>query len=229
MKRVVFFTGAGVSAESGIKTFRDSDGLWENHSIDEVATPEGFRKNPKLVLDFYNFRRKEMYKTEPNRAHILIGELQEYYDVYVITQNIDNLHERGGSKRVLHLHGELDKARGLKNRDKLYPLDGKDINIGDLAPDGTQLRPHVVWFGEDVPAIEEAVDIVSQADTLIIIGTSLLVYPAAGLINYVKNDCDVFYIDPKAQTPNSYRRKMTTINKKAVEGMEELFKLLISN
>ncbi|MBN2694440.1 NAD-dependent deacylase [bacterium] len=229
MKKIVFFTGAGVSAESGIKTFRDSDGLWENHSIEEVASPDGFRKNPKLVLEFYNIRRRQMYQVKPNRAHTLIGELQEYHDVYVITQNIDNLHERGGSKKVLHLHGELDKARGVKDDRKLYPLDGKDINIGDLAPDGTQLRPHVVWFGEMVPAMEEAVEIVSQADTLIIIGTSLLVYPAASLINYIKDGCDVFYIDPKAQVPYGYQKEMTTINKNATEGVEELFKLLISD
>jgi NAD-dependent deacetylase len=222
MKNIIFFTGAGVSAESGIKTFRDADGLWENHNIYEVATPEAFAANPQLVLDFYNARRRQMYTAEPNDAHLAIAELQARHNVHVVTQNIDNLHERAGSRQVLHLHGELDKGRSSVNENLLIPLHGKDIRIGDKAPDGTQLRPHVVWFGEAVPALNEAVSIIERADILVIVGTSLQVYPAAGLIDYVNHHCSVFYIDPKAVKPPRHRNKIHVIAKKAVEGVGEL-------
>ena len=222
MKNIVFFTGAGISAESGIKTFRDADGLWENHNIYEVATPEAFAANPKLVLDFYNARRRQMYTVEPNGAHHAIAALQDKHNVHVITQNIDNLHERAGSVQVLHLHGELDKGRSSANEDLLVPLHGNDIQIGDKAPDGTQLRPHVVWFGESVPALDEAVPIIETADVLVIVGTSLQVYPAAGLIDYANHHCAVYYIDPKAVKPPGYRNKIHVVAKKAVEGITAL-------
>lgn len=219
MINVVFFTGAGISAESGIKTFRDADGLWENHSIYEVATPEAFQRNPELVLEFYNQRRRQMYEVEPNSAHKKIAELQNEFDIKVVTQNVDNLHEMAGCTNVLHLHGELDKGRSSVLPEQLVNLNGKDIKPGDKAPDGTQLRPHVVWFGEAVPAMDDAADVISKADVLVIVGTSLQVYPAAGLIHETQQDCDLYYIDPKAENPQGLGRHIELINEPAGTGV----------
>ena len=195
-KKLVVLTGAGISAESGIKTFRDADGLWEGHNVNDVATPEGWRKNPKLVLDFYNKRRQQLKEVQPNLGHQILSELENDFEVQIITQNVDNLHEKAGSLNVLHLHGELLKVRSTINRN--YILDWEiDLNIGDVDDKGNQLRPHIVWFGEEVPALEQAVTIVEKADILIIIGTSLQVYPAAGLMNFAKPSIPVYYIDPK--------------------------------
>ena len=195
-KKLVVLTGAGISAESGIKTFRDADGLWESFNVMDVATPEGWDKNPELVLDFYNQRRRQLHEVKPNLGHQILAELENDFDVVIITQNVDNLHEKAGSTNVLHLHGELLKVRSIANRN--YILDWEvDLNLGDIDDKGHQLRPHIVWFGEEIPALEEALAIVKKADILIIIGTSLQVYPAAGLINFAKPKIPVFYIDPK--------------------------------
>ena len=195
-KKLVVLTGAGISAESGIKTFRDADGLWEGHNVMDVATPGGWHKNPKLVMDFYNQRRQQLQEVQPNLGHQILAELEKDFEVFIITQNVDNLHEKSGSSNVLHLHGELLKVRSTKNTN--YILDWEtDLNFGDCDDKGNQLRPHIVWFGEEVPAFEEAVGIVENADILIIIGTSLQVYPAASLINFAKATIPVFYIDPK--------------------------------
>ena len=195
-KNLVVLTGAGISAESGLKTFRDSDGLWMGYNVYEVATPEGYRKNPKLVLDFYNKRRREVATALPNAAHKGIAALQDNYKVTVITQNIDDLHERAGSKNVLHLHGEIFKMRGEKDDNTFYEI-REDINLGDMAPDGTQFRPHVVWFNEQVPMIELAGMVMSDADIFILAGTSLQVYPAAGLIDFLPRDVPKYIIDTK--------------------------------
>jgi NAD-dependent deacetylase len=192
-KHIVILTGAGISAESGIKTFRDSDGLWMGHDINDVATPRGFAKNPALVLDFYNQRRREVKKANPNLAHTGLADLEEKFEVTIITQNIDDLHERGGSKNVLHLHGEIFKMRGCKNNSKIFNI-LDDITVGDFAEDGSQLRPHIVWFEEDVPMIETAVEVVRNADIFVVIGTSLQVYPAAGLIDLVKDEVPKYII-----------------------------------
>jgi NAD-dependent deacetylase len=195
-KKLVILTGAGISAESGIKTFRDADGLWEGHNVNDVATPEGWHKNPKLVLDFYNQRRQQLKEVQPNFGHQILAELENDFEVHIITQNVDNLHEKAGSSSVLHLHGELLKVRSTVNRN--YILDWEtDLSFGDVDDKGNQLRPHIVWFGEEVPALEEAVTIVEKADMLIIIGTSLQVYPAASLMNFANPMIPVFYIDPK--------------------------------
>ena len=194
-KKLVVLSGAGISAESGIKTFRDSDGLWEGHNVNNVATPEGWQRNPELVLDFYNQRRKQLLTVFPNNGHEILVELENDFDVQIITQNVDNLHEKAGSSNILHLHGELLKVRSVK--DKNYILDwNTDLKTGDFDDKGNQLRPHIVWFGEEVPALEKAVSIVQKADILIIIGTSLQVYPAAGLMNFANENIPVFYIDP---------------------------------
>ena len=195
MKRIGVLTGAGISADSGIKTFRDHGGLWEGHDVMEVASPEGFAKNPELVLDFYNQRRAQLKTVEPNAGHHALKELEEYYEVQIITQNVDDLHERAGSSQVLHLHGELLKARSVASDEVILPWE-KDIHIGDLAPDGKQLRPHIVWFGESVPLIVNAMEISTQADILLIVGTSLLVYPANSLIEYVSEYVPVYVVDP---------------------------------
>ena len=203
MKKLVILTGAGMSAESGIRTFRDSDGLWEEYRIEDVCTPEAWERDPKLVNDFYNARRKQLYEAQPNAGHYGLADLERDYDTHIITQNIDDLHERAGSTRVLHLHGELKKVRSSANPDLLYPLDGWELKFGSKAPDGSLLRPHVVWFGEAVPNIEPAIDLVRQADIFVIIGTSLAVYPAANLLYYVPAGCRVLLIDPKV--PQSVR------------------------
>ena len=203
MKKLVILTGAGMSAESGIRTFRDSDGLWEEYRIEDVCTPEAWERDPKLVNDFYNARRKQLYEAQPNAGHYGLADLERDYDTHIITQNIDDLHEPAGSTRVLHLHAELKKVRSSANPDLVYPLDGWELKFGSKAPDGSLLRPHVVWFGEAVPNIEPAIDLVRQADIFVIIGTSLAVYPAANLLYYVPAGCRVLLIDPKV--PQSVR------------------------
>ena len=195
MKHIVVISGAGISAESGLKTFRDSNGLWEGHDVIEVATPLGFKNNPELVLEFYNQRRRQLLKVHPNFAHKTIAELEKIYKVSIITQNVDDLHERAGSSSVLHLHGELFKVRSTKNENNIQSW-RKDLFLGDLCKDGFQLRPHIVWFGEDVPLMLKAISICEKADILIIVGTSMQVYPAASLINYVPLNTKVYYVDP---------------------------------
>jgi NAD-dependent deacetylase len=219
MKKIVVLTGAGISAESGIKTFRDADGLWEGHDIMEVASPIGWKKNTELVLDFYNKRRAQLLTVKPNKAHEILAELEEHFDIQIITQNVDDLHERAGSNKIVHLHGELLKVRSISNED--FVIDWKhDLNLGDFDLEGNQLRPHIVWFGEDVPMIEHAIDIVETADILIIIGTSLQVYPAAGLMNYVNQNVPVYYIDPKPATIYDLPNELKVLPLTAVEGMK---------
>lgn len=217
-KRLVILTGAGISAESGIKTFRDAGGLWEGHDVMEVASPVGWNKNPDIVLDFYNKRRKQLLEVKPNAAHIALAELENEYDIHIITQNVDDLHERAGSSKVLHLHGELLKVRSTQ--DESYVLEWKkDINIGDCCPKKGQLRPHIVWFGEAVPAIEEAIEITETADIVVVIGTSLQVYPAAGLMNYAPSKSPVFYIDPKPASVYGMLNKIEIIPATATLGV----------
>lgn len=230
MKNLVVLTGAGMSAESGISTFRDAGGLWDKYPVEQVATPEGYAANPKLVTDFYNERRKQLLDVVPNRGHELLAEMEKHYNVTVITQNVDNLHERAGSTNVIHLHGELTKVTSSwqpnnpKCIKELKPEE-YEVRMGDLAADGSQLRPFIVWFGESVPMIETAIDYTEKADIFLIIGTSLNVYPAAGLLNYVPSHVPVYLIDPK-QVPITSGRKVHVIQKGASEGMEELKKRL---
>lgn len=224
-KQLVVLTGAGISAESGLQTFRDSDGLWMGHDVYAVATPEGWKKNPSLVLDFYNQRRREVAKARPNAAHESVAALQENFNVTVITQNIDDLHERAGSKNVVHLHGEIFKMRSEKDENTLYDITG-DINLGDIAPDGAQLRPHVIWFNEQVPTIIEAKKIMSRAGVFILAGTSLQVYPASGLIDYLPHDIPKYIIDKKPPYVPPHHN-FHVIAKSATEGMEELKNILI--
>jgi len=219
-KKLVVLTGAGISAESGLKTFRDSDGLWEGYEVTEVATPRGWRKNPQLVLDFYNARRKNVADAEPNAAHYGLAELEKDFDVTIITQNIDDLHERAGSTNVLHLHGEIFKMRSEWDETLISEIRG-DIKLGDEAADGAQLRPHIVWFEEPVPKIEEAVPIVFAADIFAVVGTSLVVYPAAGLINYVAMDVPKYIIDKKIPY-TSPMKNLVQIEKPATEGVKDL-------
>jgi len=220
-KNLVVFTGAGVSAESGIKTFRDSGGLWENYDIEDVATFEAWLRNRDLVLDFYNQRRKQVMEAQPNAAHLFIADLQRKFDVQVITQNIDDLHERAGSKKVLHLHGEIMKARSTSNPKLLYPLTTSLLNAGDVCDEGSQLRPHVVWFGEMVPEMETANALAEMADLFVVIGTSLNVYPAAGILNFVSRDIPKWLIDP-GEFNLDYVRNMRHIKSVAVRGVDEL-------
>lgn len=222
MKRIVVLTGAGMSAESGISTFRDSGGLWEQYRIEDVATPEGFRRNPELVLEFYNQRRKQLFEVEPNEGHKILADLESTFDMQIITQNVDNLHERAGSKNVLHLHGELMKVRSTGYGSEVFTLskDNIEIHVGDKCPKGYQLRPHIVWFGEAVPEIENAVSITQTADMLVIIGTSMQVYPAAGLINYVPYKTPIYVIDPNEIRVSD--KNIVHIKKGAGEGMKEL-------
>lgn len=196
MEHIVVLTGAGISAESGLRTFRDADGLWENHNVYDVATPEAWQRDPELVLRFYNERRRDVAKAEPNAAHKALVDLEEAFDVTIITQNIDDLHERAGSSRVVHLHGQITQARGVADEDLLIDISGKDISLGDLCPNGSQLRPHVVWFGESVPMIPEAARITESADRMLIVGTSLSVYPAASLVGYAPSASPKYLIDP---------------------------------
>jgi NAD-dependent deacetylase len=205
MKNLVILTGAGISAESGIKTFRDSGGLWEEYRVEEVASPEAWHSNPDLVQRFYNERRRQLEKAEPNAGHIGLVKLENDFDVHIITQNIDNLHERAGSTKILHLHGQLTQARSSKDPDLIIDIGYRDLLPGEKAPDGSLLRPHIVWFGEAVPAMEEAAEIASYADIFAVIGSSLNVYPAAGLINYVPLMTPVFLVDPKpVQVPSGH-------------------------
>ena len=197
MKKIVVLTGAGMSAESGLKTFRDSDGLWENHNVYDVATPEAWERDPEMVLKFYNDRRKQVRVAKPNKAHVALGKLEQKYNVSIITQNIDDLHERAGSTHVIHLHGEVNKARSSVDSGLVYELDHWEMKMGDTCEKGSQLRPHIVWFGEAVPMIEKAIPIVEMADVVMVIGTSLSVYPAAGLLNYATSSSQKYYIDPK--------------------------------
>ena len=226
MKKLVFLTGAGISAESGITTFRDSGGLWEQYPVQQVASIEGYWADPELVINFYNERRRQLSQVKPNRAHKIVAELQERYDVVVVTQNVDNLHEMAGSRNVVHLHGELTKATSTdspNNPSQIVELDG-DIKIGDKAKDGSQLRPFIVWFGEAVPMIEPAAIAVNQADIVVVVGTSLNVYPAAGLLSYAKRGAEIYLIDPKPNVPQGLG--VHVIAKKATEGMAELQNLL---
>ena len=226
MKKLVVLSGAGMSAESGISTFRDTGGLWDKYPVEQVATPEGYQRNPELVLRFYNERRKQLLSVEPNQGHRLLGELEKDFDVTVVTQNVDNLHERGGSSHVLHLHGELTKVTSSyspnnpKYIKELRPEE-YEVQLGDLAGDGSQLRPYIVWFGEAVPMIEKAMEYVSQADIFVIIGTSMNVYPAAGLLHYVPKGTQIFLIDPNEVNVQS-SRQIEVIRKGASEGVAEL-------
>ena len=219
-KKLVILTGAGISAESGLKTFRDSDGLWEGYNIEDVATPRAWRKDPQLVLDFYNFRRKNVLDATPNAAHYGLAELEKDFDVTIITQNIDDLHERAGSTNILHLHGEILKMRSERDPELIYPVTG-DIRLGDKAEDGCQLRPHIVWFEEPVPMMELAVPIVNLADLFVVVGTSLVVYPAAGLVNYTRQGISLFVLDKKMPyiPDNGF---LTCIEKPATEGISLL-------
>jgi NAD-dependent deacetylase len=224
MKRLVILSGAGMSAESGIRTFRDMNGLWEEYDVMEVASIEAWYKNPELLLHFYNDRRKQMIESKPNQGHLLLAELEKNFDVQIITQNVDDLHERAGSTHVLHLHGELTKARSTVDPSLIYLLDNPEMKMGDKCEKGSQLRPHIVWFGEEVPAMTEAIPIVESADYLCVIGTSLNVYPAAGLINYAPSSAPLYLIDPNP--PTSRPRKVEVIAKGAGEGVAELIRRL---
>lgn len=223
-KNLVVLTGAGISAESGLKTFRDSDGLWEGYDVNDVATATAWKRNPALVLEFYNHRRRNVQDALPNAAHDALAELEDSFNVHIITQNIDDLHERAGSTRVLHLHGEILKMRSEKNSALIYPVTG-DIHLGDTAEDGAQLRPHIVWFEEPVPLMETAAALVSDADIFLIIGTSLVVYPAASLVNYAAPFLPTYLVDKKIPYLPPLRR-FTALEKPATEGMKELIPLL---
>ena len=223
-KKLVVLTGAGISAESGLKTFRDADGLWEGYDIEEVATATAWKRNPALVLEFYNYRRQNVREAVPNDAHYALASLENDFDVQIITQNIDDLHERAGSSNVVHLHGEILKMRSVQNDHLIYPIEGS-IQLGDKAEDGGQLRPHIVWFEEPVPMIDEAVRIVKTADIFMVVGTSLVVYPAAGLVNYAPWPIPKFIIDKKIPYTSSLYN-LTEIEKNATEGMREAMQLL---
>ncbi|UFK97917.1 SIR2 family NAD-dependent protein deacylase [Kaistella faecalis] len=225
-KKLVVFSGAGISAESGVQTFRDSNGLWENHRIEDVASPEGFKRNPKLVLDFYNARRKQLLEVEPNEAHFILAELEDLFEVHIITQNVDDLHERAGSTKVTHLHGELKKARPIDSDTEMFFWE-KDLNLGDLDENGVQLRPHIVWFGEMVPEMDMAISIARQAELLLVIGTSMQVYPAAALIDYIPSHCKVYAIDPNLK--NSFADDANFLKMSATQGMKKLKEILIMN
>jgi NAD-dependent deacetylase len=225
-KKLVVLSGAGISAESGIPTFRDSNGLWEGYDVMEVATPEGWAKNSGLVLEFYNQRRKKALEVKPNRGHEILAELQEQFDVTIVTQNVDNLHERAGSKKVIHLHGSLFESRSCADETLIYPIEGWELKLGDLCEKGSQLRPNIVWFGEMVPLMDVAAKHASQADVFLVVGTSMVVYPAAGLIHYVPHDTMKYVVDPKLpDIGNMPFLKM--IQDKASTGMEKIRKDLL--
>ena len=224
MKKIVVFTGAGISAESGLGTFRDSGGLWDNYKIEDVATPEAFKRDPELVLEFYNIRRRQLLSTSPNPAHYALNKFQENFKFQIITQNIDDLHERSGSNNVLHLHGKLMESKSTID-DKVYEIDGSELILGDLCPVGGQLRPNVVWFGEAVPMMDEAIEIVKNADVFIIIGTSLNVYPAASLINYTSNACEKYIVDLNAMDEIG----ITSIKEKASIAVPKLVNQILLN
>ncbi len=224
MKNFVVFTGAGISAESGLGTFRDSGGLWDNYKIEDVATPEAFQKNPGLVLEFYNIRRRQLLGATPNDAHYALNKLQENFNLQIITQNIDDLHERSGSNNVLHLHGKLMESKSVID-DMVYKIDGSELVLGDLCPNGGQLRPNVVWFGEAVPMMDKAIEIVKTADIFIIVGTSLNVYPAASLIHYTSDSCQKYIVDPNASEENG----ISAIRQKASVGVPKLVDQILKN
>lgn len=226
-KKLIVLTGAGISAESGISTFRDANGLWRNHRIEEVASPVAWHNNPGLVLEFYNLRRKQLFEVNPNAAHLALVSLEKHYEVVVVTQNVDDLHERAGSRNVLHLHGELKKARSTRDPQRVYELKHWELKLGDLCELGSQLRPHIVWFGEEVPAFQEAVQLVAEAGLLLVIGTSLQVYPAAGLLAYASANCRIWLIDPTA-TPGYAVPNLTTLREKATTGVPSLVSSLIT-
>ncbi|RAI94075.1 NAD-dependent deacetylase [Algoriphagus yeomjeoni] len=226
-KHLVVLSGAGISAESGIKTFRDSGGLWEGHDVMEVASPEGWRRNRALVQNFYNLRRRQLLDCEPNEAHTILAELERDFQVSIITQNVDDLHERAGSTKVIHLHGELKKAQSSLDPSLVYNLDHWEIKEGDKCEKGSQLRPHIVWFGEQVPMMENAIEIATTADVFVVIGTSLQVYPAASLVDFVPDSTLIYVIDPKNPEVN-FRRKVVNILENATKGMKTLEKLLKS-
>ncbi|HAO14350.1 MAG TPA: NAD-dependent protein deacylase [Tenacibaculum sp.] len=224
-KQLVILSGAGISVESGINTFRDADGLWEGHDIYEVASPIGFKKNPELVLDFYNQRRKQLFEVSPNKGHENLVKLEDKFDVHIVTQNVDDLHERAGSSNVIHLHGELRKVRSTIDKNLVYNWD-KDIVLGDLCEKKSQLRPHIVWFGEDVPLLEKVLEITMKADILVIIGTSMQVYPAASLIEYVDISTPIYFIDPKPAITENVYDNLTIIKDVASSGTDQLIKML---
>ena len=224
--KVVVFTGAGVSADSGIATFRDADGLWANYRIEDVCTPEALMRDRATVVEFYNKRRKELFEKEPNAAHYAIAELEKHFDVEVITQNVDNLHERSGSSRVTHLHGELTKLRSMRNPDIVVPIEGWEQRLEDTAPDGAPLRPHIVFFGEAVPMFEPAVQIAATADVMVVVGTSLAVYPAASLVHYIRPEVPIYLVDPASPNLSLVRNPVTHIQARAAVGVPELTKLL---
>ena len=226
MKNIVVLTGAGISAESGLKTFRDADGLWEGHDVMEVASPQGFQNNPQLVLEFYNQRRRQLLSVQPNQAHLALVKLEKNYNVHIITQNVDDLHERAGSSHVLHLHGELLKARSMASIDDIFDC-SNDIHLGDKCKKGYQIRPHIVWFGEAVPLLEDAITITEKADYLIIIGTSMQVYPAASLIDFAKVNTPIFFVDPKPTIKSTINGNLTVISENAVKGVPTLVASLI--
>jgi len=224
-KKLVVLTGAGVSAERGVATFRGAQGLWEGHKIEEVAAPEGWQANPELVLDFYNQRRRNVHEVKPNKAHLILAQLESKFDIQIITQNIDNLHERAGSTRILHLHGEITKSRSTVDPNLVYDIEGTELNLGDLCEKGSQLRPHIVWFGEAVPAIETAAALMGVADFVLIIGTSMQVYPAAGLVHCTKENVPILVIDPNA--PEVSMSNVTYYKCGAVEGMERFLETYV--
>lgn len=226
MKKLVVLTGAGISAESGIPTFRDADGLWEGHDVNKVATPEGWKRNPKLVLEFYNQRRKKALEVKPNRGHEILSELQSYYHVTVVTQNVDNLHEQAGSKNVLHLHGSLFESRSSDDPNLVYPIDGWELKWGDVCEKGSQLRPNIVWFGELVTMIEVAAKVCTKADVFLVVGTSMMVYPAASLIDYVLHETPKYVIDPRLPQMG-FIPYLTSIEEKGSVGLEKIKQELI--
>lgn len=227
MQRLVVFSGAGMSAESGIPTFRDMGGIWKQYDVTEVASPTAWEKNPELVMDFYNQRRKQLFKCKPNTGHFLIASLDDCYDVNIITQNVDDLHERAGSKNVLHLHGELKKTRSTKDPSLIYEMNNWELKMGDLCGKGSQLRPHIVWFGEKVYAMDDAVKLIIKADIIIVIGTSLSVYPASGLMQLASTETQIYVIDPSSPSFTPLKN-ITFIQKKASDGMKELIEKLKS-
>jgi len=227
-KRLTILSGAGMSAESGLKTFRDANGLWEGHDVMQVASPQGFAKNPELVLEFYNQRRRQLKEVEPNAGHLALAQLECYFNVDVITQNVDNLHEKAGSSKVLHLHGELLKVRSTQNEDHILDWT-EDLVLGDIDENGHQLRPHIVWFGEMVPMLEPAIAITTKADILVIIGTSMQVYPAASLVNYVSFGTPIYFIDPRPNISESEFSNLTVIPENAATGVPKLAQELIAS
>nr|WP_302987282.1 Sir2 family NAD-dependent protein deacetylase [uncultured Alistipes sp.] len=226
MKKIVVFTGAGMSADSGIATFRDADGLWANYRIEDVCTPEALVRNRALVIDFYNMRRRETLAAQPNAGHLAIAGLERDFDVEVVTQNVDDLHERAGSTRVTHLHGELRKLRSMRNPDVIVPIEGWEQPLDATGPDGALLRPHIVFFGEPVPMFERAAGIAAQAEVMVVVGTSLAVYPAASLVRYVRPEVPIYLVDPGNPDVSGIRNPLTVIRKRAAEGVPELVELL---